>query len=113
MGPADSASNLSFMLFLCTLDALTDDCFFLCQILWFSSVIVSFAHSLGDLNLELHCDMVPRACENFFVLAEGGYYTDTIFHRSIPRFMIQARLLFPPNPPHCARFIALVVLLLD
>lgn len=45
--------------------------------------------SLGDLNLELHCDIVPRACENFFVLAEGGYYTDTIFHRSIRSFMIQ------------------------
>ncbi|BDA49532.1 Peptidyl-prolyl cis-trans isomerase-like 2 [Coccomyxa sp. Obi] len=45
--------------------------------------------SLGDLNLELHCDIAPRACENFFVLAEGGYYTDTIFHRSIRSFMIQ------------------------
>ena len=43
----------------------------------------------GDLNLELHCDMAPRTCENFLVLAEGGYYTDTIFHRSIRSFMIQ------------------------
>jgi peptidyl-prolyl cis-trans isomerase-like protein 2 len=47
--------------------------------------------SLGDLNLELHCDMAPRTCENFFVLAEGGYYNDTIFHRSIRSFMIQVR----------------------
>lgn len=45
--------------------------------------------SLGDLNLELHCDLAPRTCENFFVLSEGGYYTDTIFHRSIKNFMIQ------------------------
>ena len=43
----------------------------------------------GDLNLELHCDIVPRTCENFLVLAEGGYYTDTIFHRSIRSFMVQ------------------------
>ena len=45
--------------------------------------------NLGDLNLELHCDITPRTCENFFVLAESGYYTGTIFHRSIRNFMIQ------------------------
>ena len=45
--------------------------------------------NLGDLNLELHCDLAPRTCENFFVLSEGGYYTDTIFHRNIKNFMIQ------------------------
>ena len=45
--------------------------------------------NLGDLNLELHCDLAPRTCENFFVLSEGGYYTDTVFHRSIKNFMIQ------------------------
>ena len=28
--------------------------------------------SLGDLNLELHCDICPRTCENFMALAEGG-----------------------------------------
>ena len=46
--------------------------------------------SLGDLNLELHCDIAPRACENFLALAEGGYYAGTAFHRSIRNFMIQA-----------------------
>lgn len=45
--------------------------------------------SLGDLNLELHCDIAPRACENFLVLLESGYYNNTIFHRSIRNFMIQ------------------------
>ena len=52
--------------------------------------------NLGDLNLELHCDLAPRTCENFFVLSEGGYYTDTIFHRSIKNFMIQVCL--QPSP---------------
>ncbi len=47
--------------------------------------------SLGDLNLELHCDIAPRAAENFLALAEGGYYSGTAFHRSIRNFMIQAR----------------------
>ena len=49
----------------------------------------SARHQQGDLNLELHCDIAPRTCENFLVLAEGGYYTDTLFHRSIRSFMIQ------------------------
>ncbi|CAI5964701.1 unnamed protein product [Closterium sp. NIES-65] len=45
--------------------------------------------SAGDLNVELHCDIVPRTCENFLTLAERGYYNGTIFHRCIRNFMIQ------------------------
>eukprot|EP00850_Spirogloea_muscicola_P017473 SM000150S01732 [mRNA] locus=s150:222290:225887:- [translate_table: standard] len=45
--------------------------------------------SMGDLNLELHCDLVPRACENFLTLAEQGYYDNVIFHRNIRNFMVQ------------------------
>lgn len=45
--------------------------------------------NLGDLNLELHCDLTPRTCENFMYLCEMGYYNDTVFHRSIKNFMIQ------------------------
>lgn len=45
--------------------------------------------SLGDLNIELHCDLVPKTCENFMALAQGEYYNGTKFHRLIPHFMIQ------------------------
>ncbi len=45
--------------------------------------------SMGDLNLELHCDLAPRTCENFLALADMGYYNGTVFHRSIKNFMIQ------------------------
>eukprot|EP00301_Raphidiophrys_heterophryoidea_P005254 c12228_g1_i2.p1 GENE.c12228_g1_i2~~c12228_g1_i2.p1 ORF type:complete len:296 (-),score=70.09 c12228_g1_i2:205-1092(-) len=45
--------------------------------------------SLGDLNIELHCDKAPIACENFILLCERGYYNDVAFHRNIPDFMIQ------------------------
>uniref|UniRef100_A0A383V4T2 Peptidylprolyl isomerase n=2 Tax=Tetradesmus obliquus TaxID=3088 RepID=A0A383V4T2_TETOB len=45
--------------------------------------------SLGDLNIELHCDIAPRTTENFIYLCEMGYYNDTVFHRSIKNFMIQ------------------------
>ncbi|CAN1333626.1 Peptidyl-prolyl cis-trans isomerase CYP65 [Linum perenne] len=43
----------------------------------------------GDLNIELHCDITPRACENFITLCEQGYYNGVVFHRSIRNFMIQ------------------------
>ncbi|WPT11373.1 Peptidyl-prolyl cis-trans isomerase CYP65 [Picochlorum sp. SENEW3] len=45
--------------------------------------------SHGDINIELHCDIVPKACENFLALAQGHYYDGTKFHRLIPNFMIQ------------------------
>ena len=39
---------------------------------------------------------VPRAAENFLVLAQNGYYNGTVFHRSIKNFMVQASSLFVP-----------------
>ena len=45
--------------------------------------------SHGDLNVELHCDLVPRTCENFLGLCRKGYYDGVGFHRSIRNFMIQ------------------------
>lgn len=50
---------------------------------------VQLQTSLGNINIELHCDLVPLTCENFLVLCERGYYDNTIFHRLIPKFMIQ------------------------
>ncbi|XP_012886973.1 PREDICTED: peptidyl-prolyl cis-trans isomerase-like 2 [Dipodomys ordii] len=43
----------------------------------------------GDLNLELHCDLTPKTCENFIKLCRKHYYHGTIFHRSIRNFVIQ------------------------
>jgi len=45
--------------------------------------------SVGNINLELHCDIVPKTCHNFLELCEKGYYKGTKFHRLIPGFMIQ------------------------
>ena len=50
---------------------------------------VRLVTTLGDLNLELHCDMCPRTCENFLTHCQQGYYDKTVFHRSIRKFMIQ------------------------
>ena len=54
--------------------------------------------NLGDINMELHCDLAPRTCENFIALAESGYYNETVFHRSIKNFMIQVSSIWmDPN----------------
>jgi peptidyl-prolyl cis-trans isomerase-like protein 2 len=45
--------------------------------------------TMGDLTLELHCDIAPRTCTNFLGLCQAGKYDDTRFHRLIPGFMIQ------------------------
>ncbi|KAG8181108.1 hypothetical protein JTE90_003157 [Oedothorax gibbosus] len=50
---------------------------------------VQILTNLGPLNMELHCDAAPKACENFIKLSKNGYYDNTIFHRSIKNFMIQ------------------------
>jgi peptidyl-prolyl cis-trans isomerase-like 2 len=50
---------------------------------------VRVATSKGDLNLELHADLVPQTVENFLLLAKRGYYDGTVFHRSIRNFMVQ------------------------
>jgi peptidyl-prolyl cis-trans isomerase-like 2 len=50
---------------------------------------VTVCTNMGDIGLELHCDIVPRTCTNFLGLAEAGKYDGTKFHRLIPTFMIQ------------------------
>ncbi|VDK85358.1 unnamed protein product [Dibothriocephalus latus] len=44
----------------------------------------------GNLNLELHCELTPKTCENFIRLCESGYFVDCIFHRVIRHFIIQS-----------------------
>lgn len=45
--------------------------------------------NLGDLTLELHTDVAPKAVWNFIRLAEKDFYKGVAFHRNIPGFMIQ------------------------
>ncbi|MBP9670567.1 peptidylprolyl isomerase [Candidatus Woesebacteria bacterium] len=44
--------------------------------------------SAGDITVELSKD-TPVTTNNFVFLAKDGFYTDVIFHRVIPGFMIQ------------------------
>lgn len=43
----------------------------------------------GVIELELFVDKVPDTARNFLNYVEAGFYNGTIFHRVIPRFMIQ------------------------
>lgn len=45
--------------------------------------------NLGDMLLELHCDIAPQTCTNFLGLCQAQKYDGTTFHRLIPSFMIQ------------------------
>jgi peptidyl-prolyl cis-trans isomerase-like 2 len=35
----------------------------------------------GNLNIEVHCDFVPRTGENFMGLVDKGFYDGLSFHR--------------------------------
>ncbi|KAL5111953.1 hypothetical protein TcWFU_004363 [Taenia crassiceps] len=54
-----------------------------------SKGFVRLITSYGNLNIELHCNLVPKTCENFIKLCESGVYNDTTFHRVIRHFIIQ------------------------
>ncbi|RXW25352.1 hypothetical protein EST38_g494 [Candolleomyces aberdarensis] len=43
----------------------------------------------GDIHLRLFPQQAPRAVENFVGHSRSGYYEGVIFHRVIPKFMIQ------------------------
>jgi cyclophilin family peptidyl-prolyl cis-trans isomerase len=44
----------------------------------------------GDIVIDLYPDQAPETVKNFLRLVDSGFYTDLIFHRVIPDFMIQA-----------------------
>lgn len=45
--------------------------------------------TLGDITLELDHALAPNTVDNFIALALAAHYDGTIFHRTIPNFMIQ------------------------
>jgi peptidylprolyl isomerase domain and WD repeat-containing protein 1 len=45
--------------------------------------------TLGDMHLRLFPAQAPKAVENFVGHARSSYFEGVIFHRVIPKFMIQ------------------------
>ncbi len=46
---------------------------------------VVFTTSVGEIEFRMRPDQAPNTVANFIDLVEGGYYTDIIFHRIIPK----------------------------
>lgn len=51
--------------------------------------VVLLETTLGNMKIELYPDKAPKTVENFLRYVKEGFYTDTIFHRVIPSFMVQ------------------------
>ena len=45
--------------------------------------------SMGTITIELYADDAPKTVENFETLAKKGFYDGLMFHRVIPKFMVQ------------------------
>ena len=45
--------------------------------------------SMGEITVELDADKAPLSVANFLAYVDAGFYDGTIFHRVIPKFMIQ------------------------
>jgi len=43
----------------------------------------------GTIVMELYPDKAPNTVSNFIAVANSGFYSDVIFHRVIPNFMVQ------------------------
>lgn len=54
-----------------------------------SSTRVVLKTSLGDITAELFDTAAPLSVANFLAYVDAGFFDGTIFHRVIPRFMIQ------------------------
>ena len=54
-----------------------------------SGPVVVLETTLGDIRIALDEQKAPVTVKNFLAYARAGHYDGTIFHRVIPRFMIQ------------------------
>ena len=50
---------------------------------------VRLVTTLGNLNIELHCDLVPKTCDNFIRHCKSGYYKGCEIFRVVRNFMCQ------------------------
>ena len=55
-----------------------------------STVEVIFETTMGAFTLELNPEKAPQTVANFLVYVDEGFYSNTLFHRVIPRFVAQA-----------------------
>jgi cyclophilin family peptidyl-prolyl cis-trans isomerase len=64
-----------------------------------SNSTVRLDTSAGPINLELFDQETPLTVNNFLSYLNSGRYTDTVFHRSVPGFVLQGGgFVFNSNP---------------
>jgi peptidyl-prolyl cis-trans isomerase B (cyclophilin B) len=51
--------------------------------------VVIMETSMGKIKIELFQEKAPKTVKNFLDYVDDKFYDDTIFHRVIPKFMIQ------------------------
>ena len=54
------------------------------------SVEVVFETTMGSFVLQLNPQKAPKTVANFLSYVDQGFYTNTLFHRAIPGFVVQA-----------------------
>jgi len=54
-----------------------------------SNPLVIFETTKGKMTIELYAKEAPISVENFLAYVNEGFYAGTVFHRVIPRFVIQ------------------------
>ena len=58
--------------------------------LFAANPMVEFATSRGTFVVELYPEKAPKTVENFMQYVSSGFYSGTVFHRAIRKFMVQA-----------------------
>jgi peptidyl-prolyl cis-trans isomerase B (cyclophilin B) len=53
------------------------------------TTMVKLTTSLGIITLQLDAEKAPISVNNFLGYVNSGFYSNTVFHRVIPNFMIQ------------------------
>ena len=54
-----------------------------------SGPVVVLETSKGVIKIELLPEAAPKTVENFLRYVDSGFYADTVFHRVIPKFVVQ------------------------
>ena len=70
-------------------------CFFLCCAIAAPAEEVLVSTNLGDIAIQLNEVKAPVTVAHFLGLVDSGAYNNTIFHRVIPGFMVQAGGHYP------------------
>ncbi|KAG5519414.1 hypothetical protein PMAC_002041 [Pneumocystis sp. 'macacae'] len=50
---------------------------------------VTLHTDVGDIKIEVFCELVPQTAYNFLALCASGYYNNCLIHRNVKGFIVQ------------------------